>query len=313
MRESMPDAARGVLWMAMGCVFFAAMNGIIREVSTTLDPLVVVFFRNLFGLLFVLPWLAKGGFAPRTRRLPLHLVRSLLGLVSMMSWFIALSRMNLADAVALSFTAPLFATIAAVFLLGEVVRARRWSAVAVGFLGAMIILRPGVQAITTPALLALGSAALMAINLAIVKMLTATEKPATIVFYMALILTPVSLIPALVVWRMPEPGELAWLAALGACGTLGQLCTARAFTLADATAVLPVDFLRLPLVAAIGYLAFGEALDIWTAVGAAVIIGSSVYIAHREAHYRRPVTVPPFRPEAAPAEVAATRLRGASR
>lgn len=290
------DPLRGALWMVSACVFFSVLTGLIRHLSATLDPFEIVFFRNLFSLLVMLPWLARGGFgALRTRRLPLLGVRAVIALVAMLTWFTAISWMNLADAVALSFTSPLFATVAAVFLLNEVVRLRRWTAIGVGFAGAMIILRPGFEAITPAALLVLVSAAAMAVSMCLVKILSRTESVGAIVFYMVLMLTPASLIPALFVWRTPTPEELFWLVGLGAMATLGHLCLGRAFAIADATAVLPFDFVRLPLITAIGYVVFDQTVDAWTGVGAAVIIASSVYIAHREAVHHRQVSVPPPR------------------
>ncbi len=292
------DPMRGALWMVGSCVFFAALTGLIRHVSATLDPLEIVFFRNLFGLAAMLPWFLRHGFGGlRTRRLPLYTLRAAAGLIAMITWFVAISRMNLADAVALSFTAPLFATVAAVFLLGEIVRGRRWTAVMIGFAGAMIILRPGFEEVTPTALLVLLSSSMMAVAIIMVKMLSRTEPVGAIVFYMVLMLTPASLIPALFVWRTPTPEEFVWLMAIGAAGTLGHLCLVRAFAVADATAVLPFDFVRLPIIALIGYFAFGQPLDMWTGVGAAVILCSSVYIAHREAVHQRAIAMPPPRPD----------------
>ncbi len=295
------DPLRGALWMVSSCVFFAVLIALIRHLSATLHPLEIVFFRNLFGMLVMLPWLARHGLGTlRTRRLPLYGLRAFFGLIAMVAWFIAISRMNLADAVALSFTAPLFATVVAVFLLREVVRLRRWTAVGVGFVGAMIILRPGLEAISPAAILVLVSAGAMALAMILVKVLSRTEPVGAIVFYMVLMLTPASLIPALFVWRTPGLDELFWLVCVGGAATLGHLCMVRAFSLADATAVLPFDFVRLPIVALIGYVVFGQTLDAWTGVGAAIIIASSVYIAHREAVHQRAVSMPPPHADALP-------------
>jgi drug/metabolite transporter (DMT)-like permease len=292
------DPVRGAMWMTASCVFFAVLTGMIRYLSATLDPLEIVFFRNLFGLAVMLPWLMRHGLGTlSTDRFWLHALRAGLGLVAMTSWFTAISHLNLADAVALSFTSPLFATIAAVILLGEVVRARRWSAVLIGFAGAMIILRPGFHEIAPESLLVLLSATVMAIGMTLIKILSRTDSTGAIVFYMVLILTPASLVPALFVWRTPTPEEFVWLLLLGGAATLGHLCLTRAFAVADATQVVPFDFIRLPLMALIGYFVFGETLDAWTGIGAAIIVGSSAYIANREAVHRRSVTVPPPRPE----------------
>ena len=279
--------------MVGSCVCFTVLTGLIRYLSATIDPLEIVFFRNLFGMVVMLPWLMHNGIGTlRTRRLSLYTLRSIIGLVAMIAWFTAIARMNLADAVALSFTAPLFATVMAVVVLHEIVRLRRWSAVAAGFVGAMIILRPGFAEIPPEALFVLLSASMMGFAVALVKILSRSEPTGAIVFYMVLMLTPASLIPALFVWRTPGVEELLWLLALGGAATLGHICLVRAFALADATAVLPFDFVRLPLIAVMGWFVFGQSLDAWTGVGAVIIIGSSVYIAHREHVHERRIAVP---------------------
>ncbi|MHA1570982.1 MAG: DMT family transporter, partial [Alphaproteobacteria bacterium] len=213
--------------------------------------------------------------------------RSLLAMVAMTAWFYGLSQMPLAEATALSFTTPLFSSIAAVLLLGEVMRARRWTATAIGFLGALIILRPGFTEITSATYLVLGAALLMAVSQTIVKQLTKTDHPNAIVFWLAFLLTPISAVPAWFAWQAPTMTQLMWLVALGAVATLGHQALVRSFRVADITAVMPLDFTRLPFAALIGYLAFAELPDMWTWIGAGVIVASSVYIAHREAQLRR--------------------------
>ena len=283
----------GALWMLASTIFFTAMTAMIRYLSGSIDPLEIVFFRNLFGLAVLLPWVMRHGMVSlNTRRLPLYSLRALVGLIAMSCWFTAISRMNLGDAVALSFTAPMFATVGAILLLGEIVRVRRWVAVLIGFAGAMVILRPGFAEIPPAAYLVLLSAMMMGLSVCLVKLLARTEQVIAIVFTMVLMLTPVSLIPALFVWQTPDPIQFAWLLAIGACGTLGHICITRAFSMAEATAVLPYDFLRLPLMAVLAWLVFDQVLDGWTGLGAAIIIGSSLYIAHREAYTQRSLARP---------------------
>lgn len=282
------DPLGGALWMLASTVFFTAMTAMIRYLSGSIDPLEIVFFRNLFGLVVLLPWLLwNGAVSLSTRCLPLYSLRALAGLIAMSCWFIAISQMNLSDAVALSFTAPMFATVGAVFLLGEIVRVRRWVAVLVGFFGAMVILRPGFVEIPPAAFIVLLSSMTMGLSVCLVKLLARTEEVVAIVFITVLMLTPVSLIPALFVWQTPDLVQFAWLFAVGACGTLGHICITRAFSMAEATAVLPYDFMRLPLMAVLAWLMFDQILDGWTGLGAAIIIGASLYIAHREVYHQR--------------------------
>ncbi len=284
----LPDTARGALWMLLACVCFSAMNGVVRHLVQDLPVLMVVFFRSCFGLFAMLPFLLRPGLASlKPARFRWHVVRAVIGLVAMGCWFYALGHMPLAEATALSFTMPLFASVAAVLLLGEVMRARRWSAVIIGFAGAMIILRPGFVAITDATLLVLFSALLMAMNQTVVKMLSRDEHANGIVFWLAFLMTPASLVPALFVWQTPDPAQFAWLAVLGVISTIAHQCMVRALASTDATAVYPFDFTRLIFTALIGFFAFGEVPDLWTWVGAAVIAGSAIYIARREAKLRR--------------------------
>ena len=279
---------KAALWMLLACACFASMNGIVRHVAQELPVLVVVFFRSAFGLIAMLPWLAGSGLASlKPGRPRLHAVRVALAVIAMTAWFYGLKHMPLAEATALSFTTPLFISVAAVVLLGEVMRARRWTATAIGFAGAMIILRPGLVEITDATLAVLLAAMLMAASQILVKLLSRVEHANATVFWLVLLMTPTSLVPALAVWQTPDPGQLAWLAALGAIATIGHQSLARSLRLADATAVYPLDFTRLVFAALIGYLAFAEVPDVWTWIGGAVVMASSVYIAHREARLRR--------------------------
>ncbi len=283
-----PDTLRGALWMILACACFSSMNGIVRHLGQDLPTLVLVFFRCFFGLIALLPWVLKSGLASlRTSRPILHLTRVIIAFVAMYAWFYALTKMPLAEATALSFVMPLFATIAAVLFLGEVMRARRWSATIIGFAGAMIILRPGLIEITEAALLVLFSTVLMAGSQTIVKLLSRTEHPNAIVFWIIFLMMPVSLVPALFVWQTPNLEQFAWLIGLGVVATLGHQSMARSLASTDATAVYPLDFTRLIFATLIGYFAFSELPDLWTWVGAAVIMTSSIYIAHREASLRR--------------------------
>ena len=232
----LPAPVRAALWMVAASSAFAAMIILIRQLTATFDPLQVVFFRNVFGLIAMLPWLAGHGLgALRTQRLGLHALRATIGIVSMICWFTALSLMPLAEATALSFTAPIFASVLAVIFLGEVMRLRRWSATAVGLLGTLVILRPDGSSIEAAAMLALASAVLGAASPIFVKIMARTESTGAIVTYMVLFLTPLSLVPALLVWQQPSLVELGFAALLGLAGTLGHLCLTRALATADAT------------------------------------------------------------------------------
>lgn len=275
---------QGALLMTLAALGFSLMNAVIRILAEDMDPLQIAFFRNFFALAFMLPWLARVGRAGlKTERLGLHVIRSIGGLAAMTLWFYSIALLPLAQAVALNFTVPLFATVGAALILGEIVKARRWSATIIGFLGVLIIVRPGMAEVTLPMALPVVAAFIMAGSTLIVKSLSETESTAAIVLYMNLLLTPLSLVPALFVWRWPVGETWLLLIALGVLAALAHLFLTRAYTKADASAIFPFDYARLPFVAVIAYFAFGEIPDLWTWIGALVIAASAIYIAQREA------------------------------
>ncbi len=287
-RVKLSAPLQGALYMTAAAFFFSIMNYLVRLAAQELEPIEVAFFRNLFALLFMLPWLLRVGRSGlATKRLTGHVWRALLGMGAMACWFYSVTLLPLAEAVALNFTVPLFATAGAALILGEVVRARRWTATVVGFLGVMVILRPGFTEITWVTGLPILAAAFMAASTLLVKSLSETESPNTIVFYMNLILTPLSLIPALFVWQWPSMTTLFYMALLGLLAAVAQIALTRAYSVADASAVLPLDYTRLPFIAVIAFLAFGEVPDLWTWVGAGIIAASTLYIAHREMRISR--------------------------
>jgi drug/metabolite transporter (DMT)-like permease len=279
---------RAALWIVLSGICAVMMNVLIRIAAQAMHPLEVAFFRCLFGLVFILPWIIKGGpLLLRSRNRGFFLLRAGIGLVSMATWFYGITMVPLATATAVNFTAPLFATMAAVLILHEDVRLRRWSAVVIGFVGVLVIMRPGSATVDVNLFLLLLSAATGAMNNITVKFLARTEPPSRIVAYFMIYLTPLSLIPALFVWQWPAPSTLGALIGLGGLGTLAHLSVARALAAADASACALFEFARLPFAALIGFVWFGEVTDIWTWVGAAIIAVSSIYVAHREARLAR--------------------------
>ncbi len=288
-RTALPKSLRGALWMILAAFSFAGLTTVIREMSATMHPFELAFFRNLFGLLFMLPWFWRAGFgALKTERLAMHGFRSIIGLTAMLFWFSAIAMMPIAEATALSFTTPLFATIGAALFLGETVRARRWGATAAGFIGALVIVRPTGIDIGLASTLALVASACMAVAILSVKSLSRTDNPNTIVLFMGLLMTPMSLVPALYYWTAPEAVDYLWFLAVGLLATIGQISVARAYLSSDVSAVMPFDFSRLVFAAALGYLFFAEMPDTWTWVGAAIIFTATLYTAHRESRAARP-------------------------
>lgn len=276
-------------WMLAAVFLFAVGNALIRHVTGEIHPFEVVFFRNLFSLMFMLPWVAMAGAKTlRTDRAPLYASRSLTSLVAMLAWFYSVAHMPLPDATAISFTIPLFATIGAALFLGETVQARRWTAIVVGFLGVLVVIRPSAETFSATSLVVLLHCIAAAATTLQVRTLAKSDGVMTVVTYMGLFLTPMALVPALFVWVWPSWTALGWLAVLGGILTLGQLAMTRAFSMAPASALMPYDYARLPFTALLAWPLFGEVMDALGWVGAGVIAASALYTAHRDAARNRP-------------------------
>ena len=292
---ALPTHTRAALLMLGSTGFFALMVIVIRLASETLHTFEVAFFRSFFGLVAALPLLLKHGPGLlRTQQLPRYVVRCVLGTLSMFCGFWAIGNLPLAQAVSLSYSTPLFATIAAVLWLGEQVRARRWSAVVLGFIGVLVIVRPGTEGFSAGTLVAVSAAVISAIVAIQIKQLSHTEPADRIVILTTLFWVPLSLLPALAVWEWPQGITWLWVAAAGLLGTAGHMLWTRALKIGDVSALQPISFMQLPIVAVLAFLLFDEGVDRWTLVGAAIILGANGYIAHREAQLaRRAATTAP--------------------
>ncbi|MCC7633487.1 DMT family transporter [Stenotrophomonas rhizophila] len=275
---------RAALLMLGSTLAFGLMAVSIRYATASVPTQEVAFFRNVFGLLVLLPMLLRPGRASlKTRQLPRYFIRSAIGLASMLCAFWAIGHLPMSQAISLSYSTPLFVTIAAVLWLGETVRARRWAAVIIGFIGVLIIVRPGSTSFTPGTLMAVLAAVLSSLVAIQIKQLTRVDSADAVVLYTYVFWVPLSLLPAVFVWIWPTGMAWLWLAATGLFGTVGQLLWTRALRLGEVSALTPISFMQLPLVAVLGWLLFGETLDRWTVIGASIILGANAYIAHREA------------------------------
>ena len=201
----------------------------------------------------------------------------------MLAGFWAIGHLPLAQAVSLSYSTPLFVTLAAAAMLNERVRARRWTAVVLGFVGVLVIVRPGTAEFTADAMIAVLAAVMSALVAIQIKQLSQTEPADRIVIYTTLLWVPMSLLPALAVWEWPQGITWVWVVAAGVLGTGGHMLWTRALKLGEVSALTPISFMQLPVVALFGWLLFDETLDAWTLAGAGIIFGANAYIAHREA------------------------------
>ncbi|MDF1748215.1 MAG: DMT family transporter [Alphaproteobacteria bacterium] len=274
--------------MTLASALFACLNGLVKQASIEgVDALQISFLRSIFAAGAMLPFLVRPimrhGFAYLKPQRPwLLLFRGATASVGVIVWMTALTMLPLAEVTAISFAAPLLATIGSAVILRETVRLRRWTAVGIGFIGVLVILRPGMLPMEPGMIWALYSVVGMAMSALLIKLLTRTEPPERIVFWTNIILSVGTLIPALTAWT---PMTLnIWLLGIG-MGTMGavsHILMTKAFAAADASIVMPFDYSRLPFVAIVGYFAFGQVSDYVTWIGAAIIAGSAIYIARRE-------------------------------
>ena len=291
-----PPTVQGILLMFVSTLCFTAMQTGVRIVAADsenpLPPLELAFLRNAFGVVALLPIFARSGLIIiKTRRIKLHFFRAAVQAAGMMCFFTGLVLIPFAEVTALSFSAPLFATVLAILLMGERVRLRRISALVIGFAGVLIVLRPGVDAMSLGALLILGSSFSWAVAMTMIKSLSRTESSVTTTLYAGLFMAPITLVPALFVWVQPSLEQLVWMLGVGSIGTLGHVAFAQAFKLAEMSAVLPLDFLRLLWASAVGLWLFAETPSLVAWLGGLVIFTSASYIAFREAQLGRQASI----------------------
>lgn len=280
----------GAMWMVASCVVMAMLAGLGRHLSQLgVDPMQIVFCRLVFAWMCMLPWLMKRGIGNlHTSQTKLYMIRACISICAMTTWFYAVSMIPIGEVTALSFLAPLFTTVGAALVLGEIVRMRRWTATLIGFCGALIIIRPGMVEMGLGNWLALASAVFMGVSALIIKTLTRGDDAWTVVFFSHLLMIPLALIPAILVWSWPSFEVWLLLLATGPIAVVGHIFMTKAFAVTDASIVASVDFSRLPFAVLIGWVAFGELADTWTWVGAAVIFASSLYIVRRESKLQAP-------------------------
>lgn len=289
---TIPATVQGIALMIFATVCFTSMQSAIRIVAedtvNPLHPLEIVFLRNVFGVIALAPVFVRSGVMVfRTRRLKLHFARALVQSLGMMSFFVGLTLIPFSEVTALSFSAPLFATVLAVLVMGERVRIRRISALLIGFAGVLVIVQPTAGALSVGALLILGSSFTWAIAMTVIKSLSRTESSVTTTLYAGLFMAPLTMLPALYYWTDPTPLQFAWLLGIGISGTVGHVAFAQAFKLAEMSAVLPLDFLRLVWASAFGFFLFGEIPSLASWAGGLIIFASASYIAFREARLAR--------------------------
>ena len=270
--------ARGVFWITLSITSFTCFMVAGRHVTQSMHPFEALFFRSIFMLAFMLPWAAKHSIGPITwKRMGPFAVRGVLAMSNMTLLLSALALLPVADVSAINFIRPMLTTLLAVMFLHETVGSQRWIAIAIGFVGALIIIRPGFADINTGVFLALASCATAAVTFILVKTLSGRESPDTIAFYQPVFVLPIAAVLTLFVWQIPTWLDIAWCGVLGLFAILTHRTMNRAFAAVELSFLQPLEFIRLPIAAVLGWLAFGDTTDIWTWIGGTIIFFASIY------------------------------------
>ena len=268
--------AQATLWMFGAIVSFSTMAIAGRELSSELTTFQILFFRSLAGFVLMAVLLSRTGWwLLKTQHFGIHVIRNLAHYGGQYGWFYGIALIPLAEVFAIEFTMPIWTAIFAALMLGEHISRRRAIAIAIGFAGVLVMLRPGIAVVNPAALAVLAAALAYGFAHALTKKLSGTDAPMAILFYTTAIQLPLALIPALHEWTWPSLAMWPWVFGVGAAALSAHYCLTRAFMLEDAAVVMPIDFLRLPFIAVIGFVFYDEPLEFWVFVGAAIVFTGS--------------------------------------
>lgn len=282
--EALPGATRGIAWMIFATFCYAVLYAVVKHLSQDLHTLQIVFFRSALGVVFMLPWLIRAGIGVlHTARHGAFWLRAGLNYVGMVLLMWGIGHLALQDVTALMYTGPLFTVVFVALILREKVGVARAMALAVGFSGALVIIRPGVIPISVAAIAILGTSAVYALCNVVTKSLGRSEGSNKIVFYVFFLMMVIGAGPALYVWTTPALALWPWIVAMGVLSSLATQGVTRALVEADASVVMPFNFLKLPFAVVLGFTFWSEVPDLWTGIGAAIIFASTYYIGRREA------------------------------
>jgi len=273
-----PSIARAAAWMAGWLTLMVVIAVAGREAARELSVFQIMLMRSVMGMAMLWPLVRRSGgmAAMKTARLPQHILRNAVHYAAQYGWFLALTLIPLAQVVSIEFTMPIWSALLAVAFLGERMSGRKWFAVVLGLVGVAVIVRPRAGELDVGQLIALAAALGFAVSIVLVKSLTRTDAAVAISFWMLVVQSAIGLVPALMTWRWPSAEVWGWVVVVAFCGTYSHYCFARAMQHADATVVVPMDFLRVPLTALVGWLAYSERLDLYTALGVGLILSGNV-------------------------------------
>jgi len=280
-----PSIPKAAFWMALSIASFLAMSVAGRATTAELNVFQVLELRSVIGFFILLPLvMMSGGFAAmRTERPVAHIARNVIHYTGQAAWLYALTLIPLAVLISIEFTTPIWTALLAVSFLGEKLSRPRLAAIVLGLVGVVIIVRPGIGSVDPGHLVVLGAAVCFGISVVMVKSLTRTDSVVRIIFWMLVIQSVLGLAPALYVWRNPPLELWPWIVLIAFTGMSSHFCMARALAYADATVISPMDFLRVPLSALIGWLLYHEQIDAFTAGGALLILLGNLLNLQRKA------------------------------
>lgn len=274
MQQPYPSVPKAALWMAgwLSLMIVIAVAG--REATHELAVFQIMELRSLIGLVMLYPLIrASGGFgAMKTTRLWHHAARNTVHYAAQFGWFVALTLIPLAQVVALEFTMPIWTACLAVGFLGERMNVRKALAIILGLLGVGLIVRPSAAGLSPGQAIALAAAVGFAVSVTLTKSLTRTDSAVAIIFWMLVFQSLLGAVPALATWRWPSATAWGWVVVVAFCGTFSHYCMARAMRHAEATTVVPMDFLRVPLMALAGWLVYAERVDVFSVIGTSLIL-----------------------------------------
>lgn len=275
---------QAVGWMSVTLCMFTLGGVAARELAHAgLSVFQITFLRSIFAGVLLLPLILRSrGRIARSSNVKLQVLRNLFHMSGSLGWYFGVGVLPLATVVALEFTTPLWLALIAVLLLGEKMNMGRAIAMALGFAGVLIIVRPGVVGLDFASIVVLAAAACYAGSHACAKYLSARDSVQTILFYMVAVSSAATLIPAVLTWAPVSPVSWLWVCIMAGTVIGAHSCLTRALRLADATVVIPMDFLRVPLTAAVGFLAYAEVVDPFLLVGTLVIFLGNFYSVRRE-------------------------------
>lgn len=281
--SKLSNNAQGIFYAILTCFLVSVIVAIVRHLSLSVHVFFMVMMRNIFSLVFFMPQIYRGrGAILKTQKFHLHFWRNLNGLIAMLIWFYTVTLLPLSEAVSITFIVPIITTFAAIVFLKEKVRKETWIAILIGFIGVLIIIRPGFREFRMAYLLAILSTCMWSISNVLVKKMTDTETPKTIVAYMCIIMCILSIPPALPYIKPMTLDTIVWLVILGVLSNLSHLSMSVAYSKTDLSILQPFDFTRLIFTAIIAYCAFGEIIDIWVVLGSLVILFGTIIVSPKK-------------------------------